>query len=240
MSDYQVMPPLSDEERAALRTDIAERGVLVPIVTDQHGNILDGHHRKEIADELGMSYRTDVVEVSDDDDACSIARMYNLARRHLTQEQKRQLIAQEIRARPSRSDREIARMMRCDHKTVGSVRRELSGEIPQPCLSAAQRQMARVMFAAMRARVLQARAVLGAEGRGMFDLHDPGIFDGVDPAVIGTASQHFAEWACNAPEVRGFMWEFADPDDRDAADAGVDVDAIRSGWRHLQVVAVTR
>ncbi|MFC5182830.1 hypothetical protein [Actinomadura harenae] len=34
-------------------------------------------------------------------------------------------IAQEIRANPSASDRELVRLIGCDHKTVGRVRREL-------------------------------------------------------------------------------------------------------------------
>jgi ParB-like chromosome segregation protein Spo0J len=127
---FQVMPPLSDEEYAKLRDEIAANGVLVPIVKDQHGNILDGHHRSRIAEELGIAYRVDVVRVDDAEHARSLARTYNLARRHLTREQKRGLIAEEIEANPNRSDREIARLMGCDHKTVGSIRRELSGEIP--------------------------------------------------------------------------------------------------------------
>ncbi len=49
---FQVMPALTAEEREALREDIAERGVIVPVVQDQHGRILDGHHRSEIAAEL--------------------------------------------------------------------------------------------------------------------------------------------------------------------------------------------
>jgi ParB-like chromosome segregation protein Spo0J len=32
--DFQVLPPLSDEEYAALRVDIAQRGVLVPVVVE--------------------------------------------------------------------------------------------------------------------------------------------------------------------------------------------------------------
>lgn len=129
---FQVMPPLSAEEYETLRRDITERGiVLVPVVKDQHGRTLDGHHRMQIANEIGMTYRVDVVQVRDDDEARSLARMYNIARRNLTREQKRKLIADEISADPERSDRAIARLLGCDHKTVGSVRRELSGELPQ-------------------------------------------------------------------------------------------------------------
>ncbi len=42
---YQVMPSMPPEQFAALKADIAERGVLVPIDVDEDGHILDGHHR---------------------------------------------------------------------------------------------------------------------------------------------------------------------------------------------------
>lgn len=132
MSTYQVMPPLTADEYATLRADIEHRGVLVPVVRDQHGNLLDGHHRSQIADELGITYRVDVIRVQDEHEARSTARAYNMARRHLTRAQKRELIADEIQADPDRSDREIGRLLGVDHKTVGSVRRELRGEFPQP------------------------------------------------------------------------------------------------------------
>jgi ParB-like chromosome segregation protein Spo0J len=132
MSDYQVMPPLTDDEYATLCASIQQYGVLVPVVRDQHGNLIDGHHRKRAADELGVKYRVDMVMVQDGQQARTLARSYNMARRHLNRAQKRQLIADEIHANPGRSDREIGRLLGVDHKTVGSVRHELSGEFPQP------------------------------------------------------------------------------------------------------------
>lgn len=132
MSTYQVMPRLSAEEYDALKADIVMNGVLVPVVKDQHGNVIDGHHRIEIANEIGVTYRVDTVNVSDEDEARDLAFRYNVARRHLTREQKRQLVAAEIAARPDDSDRAIGRRLGVDHKTVGSVRRALSGEIPHP------------------------------------------------------------------------------------------------------------
>ena len=54
MQDYQVMPPLSAEEYNELKNDIAARGVMVPIEYDEHGNVLDGHHRLQICAELGI------------------------------------------------------------------------------------------------------------------------------------------------------------------------------------------
>jgi hypothetical protein len=128
---FQVMPALAADEYGALRDDIAERGVVVPVVVDQHGRTLDGHHRQQIAAELGIDYPTEVHHVTDDDDARDVALTLNLARRHLSREQRRELIAAEIEARPDASDRAIARRLGCDHKTVGAVRRE-GGEIPHP------------------------------------------------------------------------------------------------------------
>lgn len=51
---YQVMPALTPDEEEWLRNDIKLHGVLVPIEVDEHGAILDGHHRAAIADELGV------------------------------------------------------------------------------------------------------------------------------------------------------------------------------------------
>ena len=56
---YQLLARLRAEEYQALRDDIAKRGVLVPVEVDKDsGAILDGHHRSEIAQELGIRYRT--------------------------------------------------------------------------------------------------------------------------------------------------------------------------------------
>lgn len=55
MSDnYQLLPDLSENEYKRLRADIAERGVIVPIELDEDGTVLDGHHRRRIAEELGV------------------------------------------------------------------------------------------------------------------------------------------------------------------------------------------
>ena len=53
--NFQVLPPLSAEDYAALKSSIAARGVLVPVDYDEEGNILDGHHRGQICSELGIT-----------------------------------------------------------------------------------------------------------------------------------------------------------------------------------------
>ena len=50
------LPSLPFDQREALRQNIAVNGVLVPILVDGDGprrRIIDGNHRKSIADELG-------------------------------------------------------------------------------------------------------------------------------------------------------------------------------------------
>ena len=56
----------------------------------------------------------------------------NIHRRHLTAEQKRELIAAVLKAQPAKSNRTIAKQTKADHKTVGAVRERLEagGEIP--------------------------------------------------------------------------------------------------------------
>lgn len=43
-----LLPPLTKEERAALKADLEKRGQLVPVYVDTDGNVLDGHHRLEL------------------------------------------------------------------------------------------------------------------------------------------------------------------------------------------------
>jgi ParB-like chromosome segregation protein Spo0J len=121
----QPMPELTSEELDSLRTDIAANGVLVPVVKDQHGRIIDGNHRATIATELGIDYPVTVIQVADDLDAWDKAVSLNCARRHLNREQRRDLVRAEIRRRPEDSDRAIARRVGCSPSTVGSVRADI-------------------------------------------------------------------------------------------------------------------
>src|SRR5258707_6791734 len=57
----------------------------------------------------------------------------NIHRRHLTAEQRRDLITKVLKATPGTSNRQIAEQVKSDDKTVGKRRRELeaTAEIPQ-------------------------------------------------------------------------------------------------------------
>jgi hypothetical protein len=217
MPAYQVMPPLSSEEYEALRTDIAARGVLVPVVRDQHGNLLDGHHRQQIAAELGIDCPVEVRHVADGDQARDVAFALNLARRHLSREQRRDLIRREIGLRPDDSDRGIARRLSCDHKTVGSVRRELSGEIPQQQLTTAQSGQATALFISMRGRTLEAcrRIKAGEPVMAWIVMDELGAT--LAREVIREAWGRYVEWANTSEDTYGVLWRYADEDEDEAA-----------------------
>jgi ParB-like chromosome segregation protein Spo0J len=95
-----------------LHGNIAVNGVLVPILVDADGprrKIIDGNYRKAIADELGYDCREIVQSGLSEDEKRTLARALNLARRQLSQEQKRQLIADQLQETSGRSNRWVGK-----------------------------------------------------------------------------------------------------------------------------------
>jgi hypothetical protein len=124
------LPALPYEQFLALRDHIAVNGVLVPILVDGDGprrKIIDGNYRKAIADELGYDCPESVQAGLTEEEKRTLARALNLARRQLSQEQKRQLIADQLRETPGRSNRWIGKQLGVHHATVASVRSEMEG-----------------------------------------------------------------------------------------------------------------
>jgi len=121
------LPKLPYEQFLALRDNIAIHGVLVPILVDEDKRIIDGNYRKAIADELGYECPEIVQEGLSEEEKRTMARALNLARRHLNQEQKRQLVADQLHETPDRSNRLIGKQLGVHHATVASVRAELEG-----------------------------------------------------------------------------------------------------------------
>lgn len=116
MSKYQLFPSLDPATEAALRASIERFGVLVPVSVDQHGQVLDGHHRRRIAGELGVDCPVIVRNVASDDEANEIARTLNTDRRHLSPEDRRRMV--EALRTDGHSLRAIAGALGVDHKTV--------------------------------------------------------------------------------------------------------------------------
>ena len=126
MSMYQVMPELSADEYSELKADIKERGVMVPIEFDEFGNTLDGHHRLKICEELGITdYPTVIRARMTEEQKRTHARKLNMARRQLSQEQRRDLIREQLKETPEKSDRQIAAALGVSNSTVSSQRKEM-------------------------------------------------------------------------------------------------------------------
>jgi 16S rRNA G966 N2-methylase RsmD len=79
-----LIPSMRADDYAALRDDIAANGLLQPIVIYEH-KILDGRHRYRACVELGIEPRT---VVYDGDAPLAYVVSANLARRHLTADQR--------------------------------------------------------------------------------------------------------------------------------------------------------
>lgn len=131
---YQIMPPLPPELYETLKADIAENGVLLPVEYDEGGNILDGHNREQICRELGIKdFPCFVRRGMTEEEKLSHVRRLNIVRRHFNQEQKREIIRQQLRETPERSDRQIAVLLGVSHVTVSDQRKDLEsiGQIDQ-------------------------------------------------------------------------------------------------------------
>lgn len=129
---FQNMPPLTPEEYSALEASILEHGILSPVITDENGVILDGHHRSRIAAEHSLSCPKQIVYGKTDTEKRTMALSMNLDRRHLNREQKRALVAESVKADPQVPDYQHAKRTGVSDKTVTAVRRELEAhsEIP--------------------------------------------------------------------------------------------------------------
>jgi ParB-like chromosome segregation protein Spo0J len=122
-AQYQLLPDLAEDEYEALKADIAERGVQVPIERDETGAVLDGHHRLRACEELGITeYPTIIRTGMDEDEKRRHVLALNLDRRHLTREQRKELTAK-LRAL-GMSLRAIAKAENVSHETA---RNDLAG-----------------------------------------------------------------------------------------------------------------
>lgn len=92
MTDRQLFPSLDSATEAALTSSIERWGVLVPVYVDQHGAVIDGHHRSAIATKLGVQYDRIVRHVESEDEALELAHTLNADRRHLSAEQRKPVV----------------------------------------------------------------------------------------------------------------------------------------------------
>ena len=148
-------PLMSKDELIALAKDIEANGLMHKVVItgainpDGTANVnqvcvLDGRNRLDALEHLGKElfdkkgrpssewftnqFATDAFKM----DELVYVISANIHRRHLTADQRRELIEKLLKANPEQSNRQIAAVVKRDHKTVSAVRTELEGrgEIP--------------------------------------------------------------------------------------------------------------
>ena len=144
-----LFPMMGPEDLQALADDIRANGLLQPIVFYER-RLLDGRNRLDALELAGFRFGVTKdfevgcfdpddkwvelpTEFLHDIDPAAFVISVNIRRRHLTAEQKRDLIAKLIKANPERSDRATAKLAQADNKTVAAVREKLEAteEIPQ-------------------------------------------------------------------------------------------------------------
>jgi hypothetical protein len=157
-SAADLFPMMTADELKALGEDIKKNGLTSPIVlwsvlkaNRPQYSLLDGRNRLDAMEATGLSLIDDNGELNIKCDIVAAYRLEglgfvpsgidpydyvlsaNLHRRHLTAEQKREIVAKVLKAQPSKSNRTIAKQTKVDDKTVAAVRGKLeaTAEIPQ-------------------------------------------------------------------------------------------------------------
>jgi hypothetical protein len=157
-----VFPLMSEADLRVLGEDIKKNGLREPIAIYRDDvsqySLLDGRNRLDAMELVGVQFElalvkgrrerssywdltlpnydgfdTPTLPINEEtDDPYGYVISANIHRRHLTVEQKRELIGKLLKADPTKSDRAIAKTTKTDHKTVASVRakKERRGEIP--------------------------------------------------------------------------------------------------------------
>jgi hypothetical protein len=143
-----LVPPPTDDEQHRLNADVGKHGIKVPVVlfvvgpgikgTPAATYLGDGISRLtalvesglEVLDERGHLHpaipRIEM-KIKPDTDVLALVLSLNAHRRHLTREQREQLIEARIKANPEKSDRQIAKEIDASHDKVRRVRKKVEG-----------------------------------------------------------------------------------------------------------------
>jgi ParB-like chromosome segregation protein Spo0J len=131
-----LFPLMTGEELQELAADITKHGLRTPVavLVDTDGKrLLDGRNRLDACalagiavfnDEGNLEILNKTIEDGPDFDPFAYVVSLNLHRRHLTREQRREIIAVLLREHPERSDAATARIAGVSDHTVASVRRD--------------------------------------------------------------------------------------------------------------------
>jgi hypothetical protein len=127
----ELFPLMSEPELRELGENIKANGYLTDeSVALYEGKLLDGRNRLDALELIGVKYdnitqqKGIIHDLNPSIDPYAYVISKNIHRRHLTVEQKRELIAKVIAADPTRSDRQIAKQTKTSPTTVGKIRKE--------------------------------------------------------------------------------------------------------------------
>jgi hypothetical protein len=135
----ELFPMMSEEELRALGEDIKKNGLREGVAL-LDGKLLDGRNRLEAMEAVGIKLTTGNGQIKwakissrnvKGADPIAFVISKNIQRRHLSADQKRDVIAKLIKATPEKSDRQIAEQTKASSTTVGKVRkdREQAGDV---------------------------------------------------------------------------------------------------------------
>ena len=131
-----LFPLMNEADLRDLGESIKGHGGLIQPVHLYKGDLLDGRSRLDAMELVGFRFdRTGLSSISHDlsdfIDPYAHVIAANIHRRHLTSEQKNNLILAVLKLRPDQSNRQIGADLKVDHKKVAAVRRtgEATGEI---------------------------------------------------------------------------------------------------------------
>jgi ParB-like chromosome segregation protein Spo0J len=122
-----IFPRMSRDDFAKLKEDIRVNGLRSPIMF-WRGQLIDGRHRIEACEELGVSWDNFAEEVGADRDPVTEALSLNLHRRHLNPSQL-SMVADKVRGI---YDEEGKAAKVEGGKTAGSGRKKVVANLPQP------------------------------------------------------------------------------------------------------------
>ena len=134
MSDLQCFPDLAPWEYDALKASIRRFNMILPVVMDEMGNVIDGHQRRRACREMGIeNYPIITLRGLTEEEKRDHAYVLNLVRRRLNRRQMRELVAAELRRSPDLSSNWLAQTLGTTDKTVEAVRQRLiaTSEIPK-------------------------------------------------------------------------------------------------------------
>lgn len=115
----EILPSLGQDDYSRLKESIEERGIQESIKILPDGVIIDGYHRNKIAQELDIEDIPYEIKRLDKDEALELGISLNLARRNLSFEQKKEIIAK-LRERGWTQER-VAKVVGIERSRVSQI-----------------------------------------------------------------------------------------------------------------------